>query len=113
MSTSLTGQPSSVTAPQSTAAKASQQSVVARAPRSGAEPLYAVENRRRTIRYAVTSNARTVRLCMIMLIASVPADFTARPSGLSDLTSQYHDLRDDRRDSQPHGRRCMAAARRL
>lgn len=32
------------------------------------------ENRWRTIRYALGSNARTVRLCVIMFVAGIPAD---------------------------------------
>ena len=52
----------------------SQRSVSGRDPRSGAESYQGTENRWRTIRYAISSNARTVRLCVIMLIAAIPAD---------------------------------------
>jgi hypothetical protein len=57
--------------------KRSQRPVVARAPRRRAEQHHDAENRWRTIRYAITSNARTVRLCVIMLIAGIPADIFA------------------------------------
>jgi hypothetical protein len=38
------------------------------------EPHRCTENKWRTIRYAVASNARTARLCVIMLVAGLPAD---------------------------------------
>ena len=37
-------------------------------------PSRIVENRWRTIRYAIGSNARTARLCIIILVAGVPLD---------------------------------------
>jgi hypothetical protein len=38
------------------------------------EPHRCMENKWRAIRYAVASNARTARLCVIMLVAGLPAD---------------------------------------
>jgi hypothetical protein len=47
-----------------------------RVPRTaaGIDPPRVTDNRWRTIRYAIGSNARTVRLCIIILVAGVPVD---------------------------------------